>query len=243
MDQEPNDSADETGSRRGGPWRRCLGPSVGLVETQSVEFESLPLDSGETLAPVTIAYETYGRLNEERDNAILILHAALRRRARRRLPGGRDQARVVGDDDRAGQGLRHRPLLRHLLERHRRLQGQHRAQLHQPGHGQGVRAATSRWSPWATWCGRRSCSSTIWASSAFCPSPAARWAACRPCSGRSPTRRRSPPASPSPPPPSTRPCRSPSTRWAGRPSWATPTGTAATTTAAIRRTAGWRWPA
>jgi homoserine O-acetyltransferase len=52
-----------------------LGASVGEVELQSVEFESLPLDSGEALEPVTIAYETYGRLNKQRSNAILIAHA------------------------------------------------------------------------------------------------------------------------------------------------------------------------
>lgn len=37
--------------------------------------EPLPLDSGETLGPVTLAYETFGRLNAERSNAILICHA------------------------------------------------------------------------------------------------------------------------------------------------------------------------
>jgi len=31
--------------------------------------------TGETLAPVTLAYETYGELNEARDNAILVFHA------------------------------------------------------------------------------------------------------------------------------------------------------------------------
>jgi len=49
--------------------------SVGWVETQSVEFDELPLDSGMTLAPLTIAYETYGRLNDDASNAILLLHA------------------------------------------------------------------------------------------------------------------------------------------------------------------------
>lgn len=49
--------------------------SIGFVETRSVEFPSLPLDSGLTLAPLTIAYETYGGLNEDRSNAILLLHA------------------------------------------------------------------------------------------------------------------------------------------------------------------------
>ena len=53
-----------------------LGASVGEVSLpQLVDFDSLPLDVGETLRPITIAYETYGRLNEERTNAILVLHA------------------------------------------------------------------------------------------------------------------------------------------------------------------------
>ncbi len=49
--------------------------SIGFVETRYVEFPSLPLDSGLTLAPLTIAYETYGELNEEGSNAVLLLHA------------------------------------------------------------------------------------------------------------------------------------------------------------------------
>jgi homoserine O-acetyltransferase len=45
------------------------------VQTQHVRFDSLPLDCGATLSPVDVAYETYGELNRERTNAILILHA------------------------------------------------------------------------------------------------------------------------------------------------------------------------
>src|SRR5450759_1643387 len=46
-----------------------------IVTKQSVRFESLSLDCGETLAPVEVAYETYGTLNSARSNAILVPHA------------------------------------------------------------------------------------------------------------------------------------------------------------------------
>lgn len=52
--------------------------SVGIVQTQYFTFAEetpMPLDSGETLGPITLAYETYGQLNAERSNAILITHA------------------------------------------------------------------------------------------------------------------------------------------------------------------------
>ncbi len=50
--------------------------SVGLVETQSVTIKQpLDLDCGRTLPEFTLAYETYGKLNAERSNALLICHA------------------------------------------------------------------------------------------------------------------------------------------------------------------------
>ena len=50
--------------------------SVGTVRTQYADLpEPLPLDSGRTLAPVRIAYETYGTLSPARDNVILVCHA------------------------------------------------------------------------------------------------------------------------------------------------------------------------
>jgi homoserine O-acetyltransferase len=45
------------------------------ARTQYDSFEALQLDSGRTLSPVTIAYETYGQLNAPKDNAILLMHA------------------------------------------------------------------------------------------------------------------------------------------------------------------------
>ena len=46
-----------------------------ITETQFAQFPSLHLDCGETIAPVEVAYETYGELNGSRSNAILVLHA------------------------------------------------------------------------------------------------------------------------------------------------------------------------
>lgn len=53
--------------------------SVGIVETKFHTFAHPPakmkLRCGREIGPVTIAYETYGTLNEDRTNAVLIAHA------------------------------------------------------------------------------------------------------------------------------------------------------------------------
>ena len=50
--------------------------SVGLVETEYQSFrEPLALDCGRSLPGFTLAYETYGTLNEDKSNAFLICHA------------------------------------------------------------------------------------------------------------------------------------------------------------------------
>ncbi len=53
--------------------------SVGNVETKKYIFahppKKLTLENGQELGPITIAYEAYGELNENRDNVILVEHA------------------------------------------------------------------------------------------------------------------------------------------------------------------------
>jgi len=52
---------------------------IGLVNTKYYNFALPPdemiLESGKKLGPITIVYESYGRLNENRDNAVMVLHA------------------------------------------------------------------------------------------------------------------------------------------------------------------------
>ena len=56
---------------------------------QAVLPEPLPLELGAQLPSVTVAYETYGQLNERRDNAVLVCHA---------ISGDSHVARHAADD-------------------------------------------------------------------------------------------------------------------------------------------------
>ncbi|MFA5334013.1 MAG: homoserine O-acetyltransferase, partial [Candidatus Omnitrophota bacterium] len=53
--------------------------NAGTIKVQYYTFaeppKELKLESGQSLGPITLAYETYGELNKEKNNAILVGHA------------------------------------------------------------------------------------------------------------------------------------------------------------------------
>lgn len=49
--------------------------SIGIVQTEYFTSDGLALENGGRFGPLTLAYETYGILNGDKSNAILILHA------------------------------------------------------------------------------------------------------------------------------------------------------------------------
>jgi homoserine O-acetyltransferase/O-succinyltransferase len=71
--------------------------SPGIIHTQYLTFaeppHSLQLKSGRSIGPVTIAYETYGKLNAAKSNAILVCHA---------LSGDAHAAGISADDKTPG---------------------------------------------------------------------------------------------------------------------------------------------
>ena len=86
------------------------------VETQFVDLpEPVRVDAGRELRDVRIAYETYGALNDARDNVVLVCHAlsgdahAAGERRPAALSAGERRcpkaARLVGRHDRPGQAF------------------------------------------------------------------------------------------------------------------------------------------
>ena len=81
--------------------RDCMsGGGLGRVHTERVVLfdrdDPLVLQSGATLAPVEVAYETYGALDADGSNAVFVCHALTRRRACRRPPRRPCAAWLVG---------------------------------------------------------------------------------------------------------------------------------------------------
>jgi homoserine O-acetyltransferase len=68
--------AATTGGADSAPGAARAGRSVGAVEPRLARFaEPLPLACGTVLPAFELAYETYGTLNAERSNAVLVCHA------------------------------------------------------------------------------------------------------------------------------------------------------------------------
>src|ERR1700693_3275974 len=61
----------ESDGRVTGAWLESHDPG----ERHFIQIGDLALESGEVLPDITIAYQTWGNLNEERNNAILVNHA------------------------------------------------------------------------------------------------------------------------------------------------------------------------
>ncbi|HLI08933.1 MAG TPA: homoserine O-acetyltransferase [Ktedonobacteraceae bacterium] len=66
-------SIEQTGQGKGA--HTAIGTAASVNKVHTYTFERLPLQRGGDFGPITLAYETWGTLNAERDNAILITHA------------------------------------------------------------------------------------------------------------------------------------------------------------------------
>jgi homoserine O-acetyltransferase/O-succinyltransferase len=66
-------SIEQTG--QGKAAHAAIGTAAPVNKVHTYTFERLPLQRGGDFGPITLAYETWGTLNAEGDNAILITHA------------------------------------------------------------------------------------------------------------------------------------------------------------------------
>ena len=103
------------------------------------------LESGVALRDVTIAYETWGVLNDDRSNAVLVCHAwtgdshaSGPRRHRSQRTG------LVVRRHRSRVGARHRPVVRRVRQRARWLSGLDRSGVAAPDRRSSVRFALPR---------------------------------------------------------------------------------------------------
>ena len=117
-----------------------VAPFPQVDHQRAVFADGLALDCGMTIAPLAVAYRTYGTLNAARSNAILVCHA---------LTGDQYVAETQPLTGKPGwwethhrprQAARHRPLLPDLRQRAGRLHGQHR-----PARGDRSGAAGRPW--------------------------------------------------------------------------------------------------
>ena len=121
--------------------RRCRRAARGARATTPghrlfADLGALDLEAGGRLPAVRVAYETWGTLNADGYNAVLVLHALtgdshVTGRGRARAP----DRRLVARDGRARAAHRHRPLLRGGAQRARRLPGHHRTVVHRAPDG------------------------------------------------------------------------------------------------------------
>src|SRR5947209_13586443 len=175
----------------------------------------LALDAGIELAPFQIAYQTYGSLNAERSNAVLICHA---------LTGDQHVANFHPVTQKPGwwetmvgpgrpiDTERYFVICPNVLGA---CMGTTGPASTNPKTGMPW-VSSSPSSPFATWCARRPCCSTTSGSPRCSQWLAARWAACRCCNGARAIRGECSRRFPSPPRPAIRRRTLPSTRSAGR---------------------------
>jgi homoserine O-acetyltransferase len=117
--------------------------SIGIVSPEAMHFaEPLRLQSGASIGDYTLMYETYGTLNADKSNAVLICHAL---NASHHVAGHyaerAEKRRLVGQHGRSRQAGRHRPLLRHRRQQPRLLLRLDRPDAHNPATGKPYGAA------------------------------------------------------------------------------------------------------
>jgi hypothetical protein len=113
---------------------RTLDGTDGLKRlTVATTDRPLRLDSGRTLEHVEIAYETWGTLNADKSNVVVVCHALTGDQFASSPNPGHRPSGLVGPHRRAGHAGGYRPLLRDLLECAGRLHGLDRPGLQEAG--------------------------------------------------------------------------------------------------------------